>query len=91
MKLQEVKLTLRLKVNDDGYFPAIEAADVLAEFVQMLRKRAYTTSLENEGTYLHKAGAIQWSLTDGKSNSGTEEGLDATLRDGGRPPYPEAS
>ena len=85
-KLQEVNLTVRVKVDDLEIFPAIETADTLAEFVQILRKSAYTSPLAREGTYLHKAGAVQWSLKNDEtcSESVSPEGaLDEGLRDQG--------
>ncbi len=90
-KLQEVKLTLRVKVDQEsGIFPAIESATVLAEFVQFLRHSVYSVPLQNEGTHLHKAGAVQWSLNDGESGS-PEAGLDEGVRSQGRHADPEAS
>lgn len=90
-KLQEVSLTLRLKVDpNSGVFPAIESATVLAEFVQFLRHSVYSTPLENEGTHLHKAGAVQWSLKDGESDS-PKAGLDEGVRSQGGHANPEAS
>lgn len=90
-KLQEINLTLRVKVDkNSGIFPAIESADVLAEFVQFLRHSVYSVPLQNEGTHLHQSGAVQWSLNDGKSSS-PETGLDEGVRSQGGHADPEAS
>lgn len=64
MKLQELKLTVRVKVTDDGYFPALEVSDVLTSFNRHLHDGAYSSSLEKQGTFLHPTGAVDWELKE---------------------------
>jgi len=78
--LQNLKLQIRVKADDTGVFPAVEAAAVLERFVLHLRKSAYSTSLAAEGKFLHMSGGIEWSLDDGKSDSSPEAGLDEGVR-----------
>jgi hypothetical protein len=70
MKLQKLNLTVRVKVNDAGYFPAVEVADVLTTFVRHLREGAYSASLETKGTHLHAAGAVDWELEEVEDGKG---------------------
>lgn len=72
MKLQNLNLTIRVKVNDTGYFPAVETAEILESFTRHLYKGAYNASVESTGTYLHAKGAVDWELEevqDGKRST----------------------
>lgn len=86
MKLQQLSLTVRVKVNDTGYFPAVEVADVLESYIRHLYEGAYSASLEVKGTHLHAKGAVDWELEEVRDGTGKapEDGQHGRLRTEGR-------
>lgn len=73
-KSQLVSLQVRIKASD-GLFPGLELADILVKFAADVRRRTYSATIENEGTFLDMKGGVVWKQGDDDGTSEpTEEG-----------------
>lgn len=77
-----LKVEMNLKGWPNDVFPAIELSNTLEEWVDSLRRAAYSARPEFEGEYTCRFGTVKWNYeveSDGKT-SGVEG--DAGLRSG---------